>query len=123
MADAEFQSELGRVHRTRPTESKQREVAWVETTFDGNHANRPLHVGIYNPNHASRSVCSLGFHTASELLDGAGCSFGNKTHTAAKKVLGQQPASHQVCIGDCWEVATSVTCGTGVCTGALRANL
>ncbi len=54
MADTEIEREFAGVHRTGAAEGHQGEIARIEAAFDGDDANRALHVGIDDANHAAR---------------------------------------------------------------------
>ncbi len=49
LRNAQGLRQLAGVLSACPAESDQRKISRIVAAFDGNHAQRPLHVGIYHP--------------------------------------------------------------------------
>ena len=98
--DPELVGDRGRVHRPGAAERHQREAARVDAALDRDHAQRPDHLLVRDPDDplggGQRVESELGGEPADRRLGGAGVELD----PAGERRVGAQVAEQQVGVGD-----------------------
>src|SRR5258708_1463764 len=107
------------MERSGTAKGHEYEVAWIETSLDGDHANSGLHIGIDD---ADNAQCCLLWTCTEAFSDGCYCFVrlcSIERHRATEECLWNQSSQHNVSIGY-GGFRSSTTIGSGSGDSACR---
>ena len=122
--DAELAGDGGRVHRPRPAEGEEDELAWVVSLLDGDHPRRVGHLVVGNgEDRGGRVLGTQSERLADGLHDAGADPFEVRRRQIAGERGGVDAPEHGVGVGYRRGIAAaSVADGAGARAGALRAD-
>src|SRR5262245_16312188 len=113
-AHAQSGGELARMHPRRPAKRDQRVVAWIVSALDRDPADGAFHACVHHPYDALSGVLRGETELTRKAPQRAARALGMQWHAAAEERVGQQPAEHEIGVGDRWQLTAAVACRTGI---------
>jgi hypothetical protein len=111
------------VQRSGTAECDERKAAWVEAFLHGARADRVRHVGIDDREDALGRFLETEAKPLGQTAGGAPRCHRIEPHRAAQKIIGIQPAEHEIGIGHRGlGAASSIGGRSGIGPGAARAD-